>query len=81
MTKRNWCLTKGGNAVTKWIVAIAGILIGMSIGNLIIPPIIAAIADVPSVEDLPSRWGLIQIVLVGVFAVSLAAVGYKLSSR
>ena len=66
--------------MTKWILAIAGIMIGVSIGNLIIHPISSAITDVPGVGDISSRWQLIQGVLVGVFAISLATVGYKLAS-
>lgn len=67
--------------MAKWLVVIAIILIGVSIGNLIIPPLSSAIADVPNGEDVPARSGLIQHVLVGVFTVSLATVGYKLLSR
>ena len=65
----------------KWLIVIAIILIGVSIGNLIIPPLSSVIADVPNGEDIPAGWGIIQHVLVGVFTVSLATVGYKLSNR
>ena len=65
----------------KWLIVIAIILIGVSIGNLIIPPLSSAIADVPNGEDISARWGLIQHLLVGVFTVSSATVGYKLFDR